>query len=292
MLTAAAAPAVPFLASVWGNDFTLHAPSSPAMAAWTRRVLARVTALHVDCRRDIGLAREWGFPAGRPVLLLPTNGGVRAEVFHPLGQGSPGVTIPGLEGVPAESPVIVNPRGFRAYIRSDTFFRALPFILDEFPGAHILCPSMQGEPEAERWLDELHLRASTHLLPRLSPAQMAAVYQRASVTISLSEHDGTPNTLLEAMACGCFPVAGDLESIREWIESGRNGYLVDAGRPEDVAQAVIRALRDPELRRRAAQLNSRTVLERASYAGRMPEVEARYRQLAGAYAGLHGADVP
>ena len=34
-------------------------------------------------------------------------------------------------------------------------------------------------------------------------------------------HDGTPNTLLEGMACGCLPVAGDLDSIREWLKPGQ-----------------------------------------------------------------------
>jgi glycosyltransferase involved in cell wall biosynthesis len=289
MLAAAAAPSAPFVASVWGNDFTLHAPASPAMRSWTRRVLGKAAALHVDCRRDMRLAREWGFPAGRPVLLLPTNGGVRSQIFHPVDEGGSEATVPGLGAIPPEAPVLINPRGFRSYIRSDTFFRSLPFILAECPEAHILCPAMEGEPEAERWLDVLSLRASTHLLPRLSPEQMAALYQRAAVTVSLSEHDGTPNTLLEAMACGCFPVAGDLESIREWIEPERTGFLVDVNRPDDVAHAVVRALRHPDLRREAAQHNTRHVVEQASYARRMPEVEARYRQLAGAHAGLRSS---
>lgn len=284
MLAAAAAPAAPLLVSVWGNDFTWHAPASPAMRTWTRRVLGGAAALHVDCRRDARLAREWGYPAGRPVLLLPTNGGIRPQVFHPIEAGRVEARVEALETIPPQAPVIINPRGFRSYIRSDTFFRSLPFLLAEQPEAHILCPAMAGEPEAERWLDRLGLRRSTHLLPRMAPEQMAALYQRAAVTVSLSEHDGTPNTLLEAMACGCFPVAGDLESIREWIESGSTGYLVDVNRPEDVAQAVLRALRAPELRRQAALLNARRVAEQASYDRRMPEVEARYRQLAGAHA--------
>jgi len=284
MLAAAAAPAAPLLVSVWGNDFTWHAPASPAMRMWTRRVLGGAAALHVDCRRDARLAREWGFPSGRPVLLLPTNGGIRPQVFHPSEAGRVEARVEALETIPPQAPVIINPRGFRSYIRSDTFFRSLPFLLAEQPEAHILCPAMAGEPEAERWLDRLGLRRSTHLLPRMAPEQMAALYQRAAVTVSLSEHDGTPNTLLEAMACGCFPVAGDLESIREWIESGSTGYLVDVNRPEDVAQAVLRALRAPELRRQAALLNARRVAEQASYDRRMPEVEARYRQLAGAHA--------
>lgn len=44
---------------------------------------------------------------------------------------------------------------------------------------------------------------------------MAYLFRLADVTVSLSEDDGTPNTLLEAVACGCFPIAGDIESVRE-----------------------------------------------------------------------------
>ena len=43
------------------------------------------------------------------------------------------------------------------------------------------------------------------------------------MTVSPSTHDGTPNTLLEGMACGSFPIVGDLESLREWIEPGLTG---------------------------------------------------------------------
>jgi glycosyltransferase involved in cell wall biosynthesis len=56
----------------------------------------------------------------------------------------------------------------------------------------------------------------------------ADVFRGAQIVVSPSIHDGTPNSLLEAMACGCFPVAGDLESIREWITHGQNGLLFDA----------------------------------------------------------------
>ena len=71
---------------------------------------------------------------------------------------------------------------------------------------------------------------AVELLPPLSHAQMAEVFRRAQIVASPSIHDGTPNTLLEGIACGCFPVAGDLESIREWITPNENGLLFDSNR--------------------------------------------------------------
>jgi hypothetical protein len=282
MLAASANPSLPLLLSVWGNDFTLHAASSPGMAALTSRTLPRADALLADCRRDLRLARFWGFPETRPAAVLPGNGGIRPEIFSRgdsvTGPLSPEVRTV-LASIPPGQPVVVNPRGFRAYVRSDTFFRSIPGILAARPGTVFLCPAMAGEPLADRWLTRLGISEAVRLLPRLTPTEMAAVLRRAQVVVSPSLHDGTPNTLLEAMACGCFPIAGDLESIREWIDDGVNGILIDPHRPDELAAAVASALDAPDLLERAAVHNARLIAERASYDKVMAEAETFYRRL-------------
>jgi glycosyltransferase involved in cell wall biosynthesis len=83
------------------------------------------------------------------------------------------------------------------------------------------------------------------------------------------------------MACGCLPVAGDLESIREWIEDGVNGLLVDPRDPPRLAQKMALALESPELRARASDHNHRLIAERGDYAAAMARAESFYRELAG-----------
>jgi glycosyltransferase involved in cell wall biosynthesis len=138
---------------------------------------------------------------------------------------------------------------------------------------------MAGEPPAERWVRRLSLQGIVHLLPPLSPSDMAAAFRRSTVAVSPSTHDGTPNTLLEAMACSCTPVAGDLESIREWIDDGINGLLADPRSPTDLAQKTLRALRSPDLRTRAADHNRRLIAERADYTTVMATAESFYAEL-------------
>ncbi len=198
MLAADAYTGIPLLVSVWGNDFTLHAPASRLMRHYTRWTVQATDALHADCRRDIRLAREWGFSANKPTLVTPGNGGVRTDVFYP-----PKNLV--------EAPVVINPRGFRAYVRNDVFFKSIPLVLKEIPAARFLCASMAGESQALWWIEELGIGHAVELLAPRPHAQMANHYRRAAVLVSPSVHDGTPNTLLEGMACGCFPVAGDLE---------------------------------------------------------------------------------
>ncbi len=258
---------VPLLVSVWGNDFTLHGGSTPAMRRLTRRTLARADALHTDCRRDARLAQAWGFAAEKPVLVAPGAGGIQTDVFRPPRE-EPG-------------PLVVNPRGLRAYARTDTFFRALPQVLERFPQARVACPAMQGAAEAERWVRRLGLAGAVDLLPRLPRPRMAALFRSAQVAVSITTHDGTPNTLLEALACGCFPIAGDIESLREWITPGVNGLLVPPEDPAALAGAILRALEDGALRASARRHNLALIREKADYAVVMPRAEAFYRQMRG-----------
>jgi glycosyltransferase involved in cell wall biosynthesis len=98
---------------------------------------------------------------------------------------------------------------------------------------------------------------------------MGDVFRAAQVVVSPSIHDGTPNSLLEGMACGCFPVVGDLESIREWIMPGHNGFLVDPNNPQAIADAVLIALEREDLRREAAGLNAKIISARGEYTQNM-----------------------
>lgn len=281
MAAARAGFSQPLVVSVWGNDFTLHARATPGMARRTRETMARTSGLHADCRRDLKLAKQWGWPEGRPEIVLPGNGGIRPEIFHPRSEDEPlsQRLASVFSELPEDAKLVVNPRGFRGYVRNDTFFRSIPLIREQEPDALFLCPAMAGEQPALQWLDRLGIHGAVRLLPRLEPEEMAQLFSRAAVAVSPSEHDGTPNTLLESMACGAFPVAGDLDSIREWITDGENGLLIDPGDPDQLAEAVLRVLRDADLRANAAALNQDEISERAS----QPDVQRRaamfYEQL-------------
>jgi glycosyltransferase involved in cell wall biosynthesis len=138
---------------------------------------------------------------------------------------------------------------------------------------------MAGEQPAQRWAARLGVEERVVLLPSLSPEQLGALFRRSQLSVSPSEHDGTPNTLLEAMACGSFPLAGDLESIREWIEPGVNGLLFDPASPQSLTEAMLHALADEPLRTAAAQFNQRLIAQRGTYEMGMAKAEHLYERL-------------
>ena len=236
------------------------------MSHYTRWTMQVADALHADCHRDIRLAKKWEFEQGRLTLVAPGNGGIRTDIFYP-------------PATPVEAPVVINPRGFRPYVRNDVFFKAIPLVLKRHPEARFLFSLMAGEQQAEQWVRELWIGHAVELLPPMTHSKMAEHFRRAQIVASPSIHDGTPNSLLEGIACGCFPIAGDLESIREWITPDENGLLFDSTDPLSIANVVISALENKSLRQHAAGLNQNVIASRAEYKQNMQRVEEFYRQV-------------
>ncbi len=286
LLAAYTPKGVPLVLSIWGNDLTLHALRSPDMARLTRRALRRADGLMADARRDLRLGREWGFDLQRPALVVPGSGGVNLSDLR-AARGSADVL---LSALPANAPLVVNPRGFRpGSVRTEVFFQSIPYVLQHRTDVHFLCAGMAGQSEALRWVEKCKIEPQVHLLPYLSQPELWDIFLRAAVTVSVSAHDGTPNSLLEAMGCGCFPVAGDIESLREWITPGVNGMLVDPEQPQALAEAVLLALEHPNLRVAAGEKNMRLVSERAEANLVRAQIEVFYQRMAG---GLPAASDP
>ena len=252
-------PNVPLVISIWGNDFTLQAGRNRLIAHMTRTTMNRADAVHADTQRDIRLASDWGFSSTRLTLVAPGGGGVDLSVFYP---GLPNPTLLNKFEIPAGARLIINPRGARGYVCNEAFFEAIPKILERISNAYFICVAMQGHEFARHSVDRLGIARHARLLPSISRADMADCFRAAQVSVSPSLHDGTPNTLLEAMACGCFPVAGDLESIREWIVHGENGLLCDPAQPDEIADAVVAALTSIDLNK-ASAMNLKLIGERA-----------------------------
>jgi glycosyltransferase involved in cell wall biosynthesis len=71
-------------------------------------------------------------------------------------------------------------------------------------------------------------------------------FARGDVSVLCSYSEGLPNALVEAMVCGCVPVATDCPTgPREVLQNGKYGYLVPMRDPPALAAGIIEALERP-----------------------------------------------
>jgi glycosyltransferase involved in cell wall biosynthesis len=109
--------------------------------------------------------------------------------------------------------------------------------------------------ELEALIDAQGLRDAIKLIGfRSNPHQY---FRHANVFVLSSYVEGLPNVLVEAMECGCTPVATDCPTgPREVLQDGKYGALVPVRDPAAMAAAIIAALDhpvSPELLREAIQ---------------------------------------
>ncbi len=104
-------------------------------------------------------------------------------------------------------------------------------------------------------------------------------YQASDIFVSVPSWDSGPLSLMEAMACGVSPVLSDIPCVREWIQDGHNGLLVDAKDVRTISQALIRMIADKNLRDRCCHYNLRLVHERADRSKNMPRLEQLYERV-------------
>jgi glycosyltransferase involved in cell wall biosynthesis len=102
--------------------------------------------------------------------------------------------------------------------------------------------SLRGE--LQQLIEELGLAGNVRLFGNV--ANPLKYFTHAQVLALTSYVEGMPNVLVEAMLCGCTPVATNCPTgPRELLEDGKFGYLVSVGDPISIASGIERALERP-----------------------------------------------
>ncbi len=129
-----------------------------------------------------------------------------------------------------------------------TFVRMARHVADVAPEARFL---MVGDgplrPHVERLVGELNLARWVTLTG--FRGDVPAVLATVDIIVLPSLWEGLPLVVLEAMAAAKPVVASALPSLAEVIVDGETGLLVPVGKASGFAEAVVRLIRDPDLRR-------------------------------------------
>lgn len=138
--------------------------------------------------------------------------------------------------------------------------RAVPTVLDAYPGARVLVAG-RGDTGEEQARDVLGDRAgAVEFLGGVSEQDKARLL--ASVDVYCAPQTGGESfgiVLVEAMSAGTTVVASDLGAFTRVLDDGDAGVLFRTGDPADLGATLVRVLRDRELRDRVSARASHVV---------------------------------
>ncbi|WP_333609602.1 glycosyltransferase family 4 protein [Arsukibacterium sp.] len=101
--------------------------------------------------------------------------------------------------------------------------------------------------ELQALVSTLQLEPKVHFVGRLNREQIVALYQSADIMLNPSTVDNMPNSILEALACGVLVVSTAVGGIPDMLEHNSHALLVAPGQPEQMAEACLQLLQQPEL---------------------------------------------
>jgi glycosyltransferase involved in cell wall biosynthesis len=106
-----------------------------------------------------------------------------------------------------------------------------------------------GEVEQiKQQIAQTGLRNVVTLHPTASDIKKIDFFREADIFIYPSYSEGMPIAVIEAMACGLPVIATRVGGLPDLVTDGFNGILVDAGRPDQLVNALETLSRKPDLR--------------------------------------------
>ncbi len=108
---------------------------------------------------------------------------------------------------------------------------------------------------------------------------VAPFYAAFDTLVLPSGNEGTPVTVIEALAAERPVVATRVGGVPDVVRDGEDGFLVEAGATDDLAERLGRLARDPVLRTRMGRKGRERVLPRYAVNRLVDEVDQLYRSL-------------
>lgn len=241
----------PWILTNWGSDIYLYG-RLPEHKQKIADVLDSCDYYSCECARDVNLAKEFGFK-GKILPIIPNSGGMEAyiaDIFETSQKPS------------LRKKILL--KGYQGWSgRALTAVRAMARCAEILNGYEIIAYSVADEVKiALELLSQKYGITVQILSPKTSRQELLTMHAQARVSIGLGISDGISTSMLESISMGALVIQAKTACADEWIVDGINGLLVHPEEPQEVEDALRRALNDDSLVNSAAVMNRQIVEDR------------------------------
>lgn len=142
---------------------------------------------------------------------------------------------------------LVEKKGLRYLVE------CLPFLLKKFPEIKLkVAGSGPEQIVLELLVDKLGLSSRIDFLGRVSHQNLVNLYQESTMAIfpfiqaEDGDMEGLGLVMVEALACQCPVIAGDVPAVKDVIENELSGLIIDPKHTDLLEHAISRMLNDRE----------------------------------------------
>lgn len=257
---------VKWVYSAWGNDLYYY-QNFPKYKKDIDRVLPFLDYMFADCDRDLNLAKKLGFK-GKSLGSYPGGGGYHLDLIDEVvkkvnergvilikgyqGEKHRGLNVlKALEGLSIKNPII--------------FFSTDQELFDYYENSTIL--------------KEMNIKFYGKG-DQLSHKELCRLMNRSLIYVGNNLSDGMPNTMLEAICFGAFPIQSNPGGASaEIINDGINGLLInDCEDVNEIANKIKFALSNADLLEQSFKYNM-NLRKELEYSSIRKQVLLKYKSI-------------
>lgn len=231
-------------------------PDKPAHYVLADRLLRRITTAFTVNAKAIGIvlsSRERVSPS----RIQTVYNGVDLAVFDPSRRDG---AIRQQIAVGHDAPLIGIVGRLAPVKDHATFLRAAALVVREEPAARFLIAGSGPLRDALRQaVARLNLQEHVRFLD--SQSEAAPVFAALDVVVVTSRYEGCCNVILEGMAMGKPVIATAVGGNPELVIPGETGLLIPPEDPQNLADAILHLLQDPDRARAMGQAARRRIEE-------------------------------
>jgi len=211
------------------------------------------------------------------------HNGVDAERFRPVNGDKTRKRL----GIPLRCHVVGAFANFKKQKNHAMLFRAFKLVLEHVGDARLLLVGDQPadsrgkldsyRAQLDRLVDDLGIRQRCLFLGHCE--DMEYLYPACDITVLSSLHEGTPNVLLESMACGVPVIATNVCDNEYIIRDGKTGHIVEVGDEAGMAHRMESLLCNNALRQEIGRKARNWVLGEFSTERLAEKMESVYLEL-------------
>ncbi len=233
---------IKWIYSAWGNDL-FYFQNEPEYLKDIKAVLPRINYMFADCYRDYEIASKYGF-RGEFLGVFPGGGGYSFELEEEI--------------VPLRERKIILIKGYqKLFGECIKVLQALEGIEKELAGFQIMV--FGADENAMEYIvkHKLERKQNFRVQNDIGRTELMKLMGKSLVYIGNSISDGTPNTMLEALIMGAFPIQSNPGRVtEEWITPGVNGSLIqDPMNVMEIQHHILKAVNNLDFLEKAVQYN-------------------------------------
>ncbi len=261
----------PLVMTAWGDDILIIPYCSKLLWHFTKITLKRADMIYAVSEDMAGkIISNFGI-SPEAVKVVPF--GVDTEMFQPATKEKVDDTIR-----------VLSNRNFFDVYNIETLMHAIPLVIEKNKTIRFL---IKGSGPQEGYLkklaDDLDIWEYVTFVGWTEYNEMPNYLHECDIYVSTAVSDGTPVSVLEAMACQKPCIVTDVGGVKEWIEDGVSGCLIPMRSPCILAEKILELAEDPMKRKEFGKEAHGIIDRRGEWYNIMNEVKDDYKNLVEKY---------